>query len=184
MKNIIALLIFAIVSMSAMSQSFLGHTTKEYKLHETAGDKTPIIKTLPAETPVLIISLDPENKDYFNVIEIATGDEGYISKDAVKVGKQVKGGDKAILKMMGEIVSVNPELDIINSTNKPLKLKIDGQLIEIAPKSHKTTTLTAGTFRYKAFSPGCVPITGKEELKANHEYTWEFDFITPYEKDE
>ncbi|MCX6271102.1 MAG: hypothetical protein NTU44_07775 [Bacteroidetes bacterium] len=183
MKKLVVLLVFALVSMTVMSQSYLGRTTKEVKFHETAGDKTPVIKTLPESTAVCILSRTTE-MDYYNIIEIATGEEGYIHKDFIKVGKKIRGGDKGTLKATGEISSVNPELDIINNTDKVLKLRLNTEVISILPKNHKTMTLNPGTFHYKAYAQGSIPITGRASLKKNQRYTWSFDFVTPFGSDE
>lgn len=168
------LLIIAMLSVSAFSQSYLGHTTKEVILRETAGSKAPLIKTLRADCPILIVTLKTDN-DFYNVVEIETNMEGFVQKDFVKVGEQVKNNDE-LLKLTGESVNYNPDIDVFNSTDAMVTLKLNFQTYTINPGEHKTLSLLPGAYSYRAFAPGSIPIIGVVELKSNQRYSWDFKF--------
>lgn len=71
------------------AQSYLGKIIKQVNLREDPDKKYGIIKSLKPGANIFIISLDSEN-DFYNVIDINSDQEGYVSKSFINVGKEVK----------------------------------------------------------------------------------------------
>jgi len=80
---------FLLVSFSVFSQSSLGWTNQESNLRSGPGANFEIVKTLPAETQILIFSLDGEN-DYYKVKHIETDTDGYILKSLIKLDENAE----------------------------------------------------------------------------------------------
>jgi len=179
MKRIITLLLFSAISISAFSQSYLGWTTKQVNFRESPSTDATILSSLKGGTQIFIVSLDAEN-DFYNVIDIETNTEGYVHKNFVKVGKQVKENDQGIFTPSGETTSYNPDIEIFNNTSKSLTLKLNSETYTFSPKEKRTLTLSPGTISYRASAPGVMPNIGTEFLKSNQGYTWEFYIVTSY----
>lgn len=179
MKRIITLLLFSALSISVFSQSYLGWTTKQVNFRESPSTDATILSSLKGGTQIFIVSLETEN-DFYNVIDIETNTEGYVHKNLVKVGKQVKENEQGMFTPSGETTSYNPDIEIFNNTNKTLTLKLNSESYSFSAKEKRTLTVTPGTISYRASAPGVLPNIGTEYLKSNQGYTWEFYIVTSY----
>ena len=179
MKKIFTLLLISFLSFSAYSQSYIGWISKQVNFRESPSTDAPILSSLKAGSQIFIISLYAEN-DFYNIIDIETNTEGYVHKNFVKVGQQVKENDQGIFTPSGETTSYNPDIEIFNNTNKTLTLKLNSEVYTFSPKEKRTLTLSPGTITYRASAPGVMPNIGTESLKSNQGYTWEFYIVTTY----
>lgn len=179
MKRIIIFLVFSFLSMSAFSQSYLGWITKQVNFRGSPGTDAPILGSLKAGTQIFIVSLESEN-DFYSIIDIATNTEGYVHKNFVKLGKQVKENDQSIFTPSGETTSYKPDVEIFNNTDVTLSLKLNTEAYFFGPKEKRTLTLSPGTISYRASAPGVIPNIGTENLKSNEGYSWKFYIVTSY----
>ena len=176
MKNIL-LLISVCFSISVSAQSYLGKIIKQVNLREGPGKEYGIIKSLKPGANIFIISLDSEN-DFYNVIDINSDKEGYVSKSFINVGKEVKRNEEGLFTSTGEINSRESELEIFNNTYLTLTLKLNSETYSFSPRQKKTVTIYPGTCEYRASAPGVTPNIGSESLQGGHGYSWEFYIVT------
>ncbi len=114
MKNIL-LLISVCFSISFSAQSYLVEIIKQLTPREGPDKEYGIIKSLKPWAKIFIISLDSES-DFYNVIDINSDKEGYVSKSFINVGKEVKLKEEGLFTSKGEINSSVSELEIFNNT--------------------------------------------------------------------
>jgi len=90
LKNGFLVMFFLFGSFAVFSQSSLGWTNQEANLRSGPGTNFEIVKTLPADSQILIYSLDEEN-GFYKVKDIATDTNGYILKSLVKLDQVTEG---------------------------------------------------------------------------------------------
>ena len=176
MKNIF-LLISLCLSISVSAQSYLGKIKKQVNLREGPGKEYGIIKSLKTGADIFIISLDSEN-DFYNVIDINSDKEGYVSKSFINVGMEVKRNEEGLFTSTGQINSSESELEIFNNTNLKLTLKLNSETYSFSPQQKKTITVYPGNCEYRASAPGVTPNIGLESLQGGQGYSWKFYIIT------
>lgn len=179
MKKSILLSILLIITLSSFSQSYLGWITSKVNFREQPSTDASIISSLKSGTQIFIISLDTEG-DFYNIIDIKTNTEGYVSKKFVKVGKLVKESDNGIFTPSGESTTYNPKIEIFNNTNITLTLKLNSETYTFSSGEKHTINMTPGTMDYRASAPGVIPKYGKETVRSNQDYTWQFFIKTSY----
>ncbi len=177
MKKSILLSTFLVLSVLGFSQSYLGWITSKVNFREQPSTNASILSTLNPGTQIFIVSLETEG-DFYNIIDIETNTEGYVSKKFVKVGKLLKENEQGIFTPSGRTSSYNPELEIFNNTNLTLTLKLNSQIYSFSPHEKKTLTMSAGTITYRASAPGVIPDFGTEAIESNQGYTWQFYIVT------
>lgn len=175
-KNIL-LLIAICFNISVSAQSYLGTITKQVNLREGPGKEYAILKSLKPGANIFIISLNSEN-DFYNVIDINSDKEGYVSKSFINIGKEVKRNEEGLFNSTGEINSTESELEIFNNTYTTLTLKLNTETYSFSPRQKKKITIYPGTCEYRASAPGVTPNIGTESLQGGHGYSWEFYIVT------
>lgn len=116
MTKLLTLLFISLLSISAMSQSYLGWITSKVNFREQPSTDASILNSLKPGTQIFIVSLETDD-DFYNIIDIKTNTEGYVSKKFVKVGTPVKQSAYGIFTPNGESTSYNPAIEIFNNTN-------------------------------------------------------------------
>ncbi len=181
MKNKLFLIFILLVSTSygIYCQSYLGHTTQEAKLRSRPGFEHPVIKVLPANSSIFIISLKTEN-NYYHTIDIEDNSEGYIYKDLVVIDDLVPKNTEDIFSPTGHNTSYNPIVTIKNSTDLILTLKFNDVGYTFDPLEEKSITISPGNYDYLASAPSVIPEYGSEKFESNTIYTWEFYIVKGY----
>ena len=168
MKKI--LLFFLFISNIICSQSYLGTITKQVNFREGPTGNDYIISTLKPNDQVFLISLETEN-DYYNIIDIATDQEGYVHKSFVKIGKLVSKSNQSVFTPTGKSSSYNADVKIFNNTSLSLTLKMNHNFYYFEPYETKNISLMPGEYDFRASAPGVVPYLGMENLKSNQGYS-------------
>ena len=177
MKKSILLSIFLTFSLIGFSQSYLGWITSKVNFREEPSTAASIIGSLNPGTQIFIVSMDTDD-EFYNIIDIKTNTEGYVSKKFVKVGKLLKENEEGIFTPNGQSSSYNPELEIYNNTRLNLTLKLNSESYSFSPQEKKTLTVSSGTISYRASAPGVIPDFGTETIQSNQNYSWQFYIVT------
>jgi hypothetical protein len=177
MKKQLFLLIVILFSNSIFCQSYLGMITKQVNFREGSSTDESIIGSLKPNTQIFIISLETEN-DFYNIIDIATDNEGYVHKSFVKVGKLVNKSNGSFISASGNSSSYDSEAKIFNNTSITMTLKLNEIAYRFSPKETKNITLTPGDYDFRASAPGVMPKVGRKDFENNRIYTWQFYIVT------
>lgn len=179
MRKSIFISVLLTVTLLSFSQSYLGWITSKVNFREQPSTDASILSSLRPGTQIFIVSLETDD-DFYNIIDIRTNIEGYVSKKFVKVGKLVKESDHGIFTPSGESTSYNPEIEIFNNTKITLTLKLNSETYTFSSGEKRSINMTPGTMDYRASAPGVIPKYGKETVKSNQDYTWQFFIRTSY----
>ncbi len=158
-------------------QAYLGWITKQANLRTGPGTEFSKISSLRPGKQIFIVSGDPEN-GFYNIIDIATNREGYVSRTCVKLGKEVQKNEGGIFTPSGESSTEDPEIEIFNNTSRTLTLKLNTETYSFSPYKRRTLTLSPGRYDYRASAPGIIPDIGVESMESNTRYSWEFYIVT------
>ena len=173
MKKTLLLTFFFISCLTGFSQSYLGRVTKQVNFREGPGTDYPIVSSLKEGTQIFIVSLEKE-KEFYNIIDIATDVEGYIHKSFVKVEREIKKNEQGMFTPSGKTTNYNPEIEIYNNTYITLTLKLNSEIFSFDPQQKKVITLSPGTCNYRASAPNVIPNIGTEYMQSNQGYVWQF----------
>jgi len=177
MKKLLFSLLLVLTSISVFSQSYLGWVTKQVNFRQGPGTEHEVITSLKPGTQIFIVSLSFEN-DFYNIIDIATNNEGYIHKSFIKLGEIVQVNEKGLFIPSGKTSTINPEIEILNNTSQTLTLKLNSDSYSFLPNEKKSIILGAGSYDYRASAPGVIPNIGTESLLSGTKYTWQFYIVT------
>jgi hypothetical protein len=177
MKKQLFLLMVILLSNSIFCQSYLGMITKQVNFREGSSTDESIIGSLKPNTQIFIISLETEN-DFYNIIDIATDNEGYVHKSFVKVGKLVNKSNGSFISATGNSSSYDSEAKIFNNTSITMTLKLNEVVYRFSPKETKNIVLSPGDYDFRASAPGVQPNIGIKNFENNRIYTWQFYIVT------
>ncbi len=177
MKKYFLLILACITINLSQAQSYLGWTTSQLNLREGPGIDHKTIATLKPGSQIFISSLESKN-GFINIIDIATNNEGFVSKSYIKVGDEVPVSSQGILQNTGKVGSYQPEIEIYNNTVKDLTLKMNDRIYNFSSRERKTFNLPPGNYEYRASAPGVIPDLGTERIESNNGYKWEFYILT------
>jgi len=131
----------------------------------------------------LLVLIDREpTHDWYNVIDVRTGKEGWVNGDDVRISLTKHPIPAA--KFSEEYVGPDaaPEVVVANQTSGHLSLKVEGTFYTLKPNSQLPVAVSAGTFSFYATEPGAIPAQGRQEFKRGYRYTWKFWIETSYSK--
>lgn len=177
MKKLIFLALLFSITLSSFGQSYLGWIISKVNFRDQPNTEASIIRSLKPGTQIFIVSLERDD-DYYNIIDIKTNTEGYVSKKFVKVGKLVKESDNDIFTPTGESTSSNPAVEVFNNTSIILTLKLNSDTYTFSPNEKSSINLLSGTIEYRASAPRVIPKYGKVIIKSNQDYTWQFYIVS------
>ena len=173
MKKFI-IFIFILFNVSLVyGQSYLGWVTKQVNFREGPGTDYEIISSLNAGTQLFIVSLETKN-DFYNIIDIATNQEGFIHKSFVRIGELVEQNERGMFTPSGKKTTFNSEIEIFNNTSFTLTLKLNSETYDFSPKQKRVISLSPGIYNYRASAPGVIPNIGTEYMESNMGYNWQF----------
>jgi hypothetical protein len=172
------LIIFGILLWNSLgAQSYLGTTTKNVNFRSGPGTDYDIIKTLTRGANIFIIDAVEEN-DFYQAIDIASNQYGYIHKDYFNFGKYVDKKEGGLFTPNGSTRSEIPEVEVFNNTNLELTLRLNSVTYVLDPKQTRKIPLRPGSCDYIASAPGVIPSIGVERLESNNSYKWQFYIVT------
>ena len=180
MKKFLLLVCVILVVHFVSGQSYMGTITRKTPLYLVPKPSSTNLKTLEVGSKVFVISLKTD-QDHYNVVDIESNYEGFVPKNLVKIGSELKVNKNGMFTEVGKSTSSSPEANIFNNTKLKMTIKIDQEAYTFNPGEKKKLTLKAGTMNYRASAPGVLPSFGSEVFKNNRLYTWEF-YIQPHVK--
>ena len=169
--------LFCIQAQFAAGQSYLGTVIKSANLRAGAGGDYEVLSTLKKGETVFVFPSEPE-LDFYNVIRVKTGTEGWVSKKLVKLGKEVEKSKGSAFSPLGEIESSNSEAEVFNNTSLTLSLRLNGTTHTFSPGEKRKLELTEGKYDYYAFAAGVLPASGEHFFESGMGYTWQFYIST------
>lgn len=141
--------------------------------------KSPVILKATKENVLVLINREPTN-GWYNVIDVESGQEGWISEKYVDI-KYMINRKKANLFAPERIESLStPEVAIKNDSYKNIRLKIGSDVYNIPAHSEINITLPVGTFEYYASAPLVIPSFGTQTFEAGYRYSWRFWIETKF----
>jgi|GEM_PF-5777882 len=112
--------------------------------------------------------------NWYNVIHVKTGEEGWVRENDVKIKYAVERKQIKLFETEKDPLLINPEILIINNANKDLKLKVGEKIYVINKQSQKTVNIESGTYKYHASAPEVIPCFGEQTFEGGNRYWWKF----------
>jgi hypothetical protein len=172
---VLAASIFLSLGGRVYAQSYLGIVTQASNLRSGPGTEYEVVSVLAEGTILFVDSADSQN-NFYKVIDIDNGAEGWISKSLVKLGNELP--EIARGKMFtpsGKTLNVNSEVLVRNTTSLVLSLVLNGnRRYTFEPGAETTLELEAGAYRFRAVAPGVIPAAGIQDFDGYKAYTWTF----------
>jgi hypothetical protein len=176
MKKLSFLIFSLFITSFGFSQSYLGWVTKQVNFRQGPGTDFGVISSLREGTQIFIVSLEDEN-EFYNIIDIATDEIGYVHKSFIKIGEIVEKNERGIFTPSGKTSSYDSEIEIFNNTSFSLTLKLNSETYKFSPKQKRTIILSPGIYNYRASAPNVIPNIGTEFMESNMGYSWQFYIV-------
>jgi hypothetical protein len=174
-KMSVAAFFFLMPLGAAFAQSYLGMVTQASNLRSGPSTEYEVITVLAKGTLLVVDSGDAQD-NFYNVIVVKDGAEGWISKSLVRLGNELP--ETARGKMFtpsGKTLNVMAEILVRNTTSLPLSLALNGnRRYTFDPGAEKTLELEVGSYKFRASAPGVMPAIGTQDFESYTSYTWTF----------
>ena len=178
MKKVLFFILFLTNSIGCFCQSYLGETVTRVNFREVASTNSNVIRLLPKQTSLFIISLESVN-GFLHVIDIETNKEGYVYKKYIKIGELVEVNENTLTRL-GTIDKNVSEISIYNNTELVMTLKLGNKVYIFKPKETRKISLVAGMYTIRASAPGVIPYLSKDLVENGMSYEWTFYIKTTY----
>lgn len=143
-------------------------------IQETANVKAKNLLAVKRADILALVNRNPTG-NFYNVIQITSGIEGWIDGDAVVVKHSLKATPAPPLVETAGIAGTEPKLDVVNDDSvTTLNIRINGILHIVPPKSIKSFILKPGKFDYFGWSAGIRPAIGSKTVVKGMKYVWKF----------
>lgn len=154
---------------------YIGYTNGTAKLKEGAGSNYKTIITLNPSTP-LIIDTSEKRGSYYYVTVLETGEEGYISAQLASPYEEIQSSDGSMFQSTkrNSYVKHDPSIEITNLSHVTMTLTLGKSKFSFKPSETRTITIKEGTYKFKASSPGIIPLIGSKFFESDYDYTWQF----------
>ena len=178
-KKFILIITFLIIVTVSYSQSYLGLTTKEANLREEPNKTSEVLDKLKSNSQLFVYSNEATD-DYYNVIDIATDQEGWIHKSLVKLIKPLPKSAESLFTADEKINSSDCTVTVKNNTSLSVTLKLNSNYYYFDAQETKTLTMTPASYQYVASAPSVIPYFGDDTLLSGYSYSWTFYIETSY----
>ena len=123
---------------------------------------------------LVLLSRNPAG-DWYNVVKVETGREGWVYKSHVDLlfTRNPRKQSGIFQAAPGESYS-NPELQITNGSGRSMTLRVGTRSYTFVPNQTSTIVLEPGQYSYFAFAPGVLPVIGEQEFTRGRIYYWRF----------
>ncbi|MDR2211978.1 MAG: SH3 domain-containing protein [Spirochaetaceae bacterium] len=166
--------LFFLLPLGVFAQSYLGIVTQASNLRAGPGTEHEVIAVL-AEGTLLFVDSGDGKHNFYNVIDIANGTEGWIAKSLVILREKLPENPQGkMFTPSGKTLNVLSEVLIQNQTAKVLSLVLNEKKYTFKPGEEISLELPAGSYRYRASAPGVLPSSGTEEFASFSGYRWTF----------
>ncbi|WP_020533497.1 DcaP family trimeric outer membrane transporter [Flexithrix dorotheae] len=161
------------LTTQVISQSFVGQTTSRLNFRKGPSTSFEIIEVLPKGKKMFVFSEEP-TENFFHVLDVATNQEGYVYSSHFEILDVIPRYSFKKGEFEDSLKNVQADLQIYNSSNKRLYLKLNESIYDFFPKEKVEILIFPGELNYVASIPGNMPIYGIELIHPNQKYFWEF----------
>lgn len=168
---------FLVLPFAVKSQAYLGQVTRTANLRSGPATDYLILRSVPVGSSLFVVSNDLHN-GYYAVVDIDSNIEGYVHNALVSLGRELEANSEGVFTPTGKASSRLCELEITNSTEKILTLKLDDNTHTFRPHQRTTLSVSPRTYSYRASAPGVLPDFGTERLETGTAYSWELYIVT------
>ena len=179
MKQILTFFICLFLTNGSFAQQYLGTITQKASLRESPDKTSELLDQLSPNANVFVYDKEPTN-GYYNIIDIATDQEGWVHKSSVKLIKPLSKNERGVFAPSEQTDDYQCNINVENATSMDVTLKIQGTFYYLEPEETKTITLSPGSYDYVASAPGIIPYFGEEDFKSGYRYSWKFYIRTTY----
>ena len=133
-----------------------------------------MLKKFQRGDEVVILDRERDN-DWLNVIDVDSAKEGWVYVSHLKIyyTTSPKHSPPAFQPSSTED-DRDPEVTILNESNKTMNLKVAGRVYSVEPNGSRTLTLSGGTYKFFVSAPGVLPLYGDETFSKGYRYKWHF----------
>ncbi len=171
------LLLSSVIVPRCEAKRWIAQVTTTVNLREGPSTSFDIITTIPQDAFVFYNDEDILD-DFVSVIYIDKDLAGYVSTRYLKKGGEVTVDESGQLQLVGTTDTYNPEINVTNSTNLTMTLKMNDKSYKFSPYSKQTIYVAPGSVTMTASAPGVIPYVGEDHVKSNYIYDWEFYITT------
>jgi hypothetical protein len=166
--------LFFLLPLGGFAQSYVGIVTQASNLRSGPGTEHDVVTVLEEGT-ILFVDSEEGKNNFYNVIEIDNGTEGWIAKSLVTLLEQLPENPQGeIFTPSGRTLNILSEVLIRNETSLVLSLVLNEKKYTLKPREELSLELPPGSYRYRASAPGVLPSIGIEEFKSFSGYSWTF----------
>jgi hypothetical protein len=162
---------------------YVAHTTSVVNMREAPGTNSAIMTKLAVNSYLVLFSLAKEN-DFYKVLNVQTGDEGYVHANYVKIDGKLAVDEGGNLTVVGKSQNdYDSEVVVKNATQYKLTIQINSVPYVLNTGETRTIVVSPGsTLMFASVSNKSVkPYFGTENLKGGYSYSWEFVINTIYD---
>ncbi|MGP8250786.1 MAG: SH3 domain-containing protein [Terracidiphilus sp.] len=154
-------------------------TYSHVSLMDTPDTNGAVVRSVTANDVLVLVDRTPSN-GWYDVIDVRSGKEGWVSQDDVQISftKHPEQAAKFTEEYTGS--DDPPEISVENATSGVLNLKVDGNFYSVQPNSTISISLSGGSSSYYATEPGAIPAMGKKDFERGYRYSWRFWIETSY----
>jgi hypothetical protein len=155
---------------SLLAQSYIGYLKKETTLTDS---NMVAIKVLRRGDAVFIHS-KPANAEFYHINHINTNNEGLVPSKNVYFIEEVIEDSSSTFATVKSSDKKDPIIHVKNSTNAPLKIKIENKNHVIEPKKEAFIHIKKGIHYYTVTGADMHPHYNKESFEEFKMYEWDF----------
>lgn len=170
---LLSTLLFISVLQSRAQQSSIGTVNEFSNLREGPGLEFESDLVVNPGATLFIFPID-STKEFYNVVHIKSGKEGWIKKSLVKITNEIEKSKGHFMASKNKIVSEQSEAHIFNNTDESLKIKLGSVTYTLAPHQKRNIQIAAGKAEYFAYVAGVTPTTGDHIFEPATRYEWQF----------
>lgn len=173
MKKAALIFFFFALGLSVQAQAYRGMVRGTVNFRAKANTSSEKLGSLKKGTKLFLYSKEKVG-DYYHVLVVETGVEGYIYSSYVQVGKVVPENKDGIFKQVGKTLSSKTSIRVNNKSEHPVTLKLNDEVYTFTPDEKKVLSLPAGTYNFVVQAKGQLPDYGAQTIEKGYEYIWSY----------
>lgn len=185
MKRFALLIILCLTVSYSFSEThyILCRVTTNLNLREGPSSQYDIIGKMPKNS--YFVAIMPDGMETYSgmfVYGLYVGKDvyGYVCETYLDVVEEIETDQGGVLSKVGESYGYDPEVEITNSSNAKITVRIDDTNYPFNPHQVRTIICSPGKVSIFASSPGVIPYSATDYISSNCRYTWKFYIETRY----
>ena len=173
MKKAVLIFFLFALGLLVQAQSYLGTVKRTVNFRADSSISSEKLGSLNKGTKLFLFS-NKVDSDYYHVVDIETGVEGYVYASFVEVGRLIPSNKVGIFKQVGKTLSSETTIRISNKSTLPVILKLNGETYSFASGEKTVLNLPAGSYAFIVLAKGLTPNHGTQDIEAGYEYIWSY----------